>query len=428
MKVLIVGGGAREHALAWKIAQSPRAEKIFCAPGNAGIREIADCVDIKAEDVAGLARFARRQGVDLTVVGPEAPLAAGIVDRFEKEGLRIFGPRRSGAELEGSKVFCKQLLRRSGIPTAEYQVFESAVRAREYIAERGTPIVLKADGLAAGKGVLVCRTDEEADAAVERLLVKREFAEAGKRVVIEECLYGEETSIMALSDGRTIVPLLPSQDHKAVFDADKGPNTGGMGAYAPAPVVTKPVMDAIIKDVLVPTVHALNRDARPYKGVLYAGLMITDEGPRVLEYNVRFGDPEAEPILMLLKSDLVELMEATIDGRLDEINVEWHDGAAVSVVMASGGYPGPYEKGFPITGIEDARLLGDVAVFHAGTAPDKSGRPTSAGGRVLAVTARGADIQAAIDRAYLAVGKISFKGAHFRRDIGHKATRRLQPV
>ncbi|WP_027717808.1 phosphoribosylamine--glycine ligase [Desulfovirgula thermocuniculi] len=424
MKVLVVGGGGREHALVWKIAQSPRVKEIFCAPGNAGIASLARCVPIGAEDVRGLVEFARREKIDLTVVGPEAPLTLGIVDEFSAAGLAIFGPSARAAAIEGSKVFAKQLMAKYGIPTAGFAVFDDHAAARRYISEKGAPIVVKADGLAAGKGAVVCRTVEEALSAVEEIMVKGVFGEAGRRVVVEEFLEGEEASVLAFTDGETVIPMLPAQDHKQVYDGDRGPNTGGMGAYAPAPVCTPEVMRAVEEQILRPTVRAMAREGRPYRGVLYAGLMITPQGPKVLEFNARFGDPEAQPLLMLMASDLVEVMEAVLGGRLAETQVRWHEGAAVCVVLASGGYPGPYRKGFPISGLEEAasRHPG-VVVFHAGTALAE-GRVVTAGGRVLGVTARAESIEAAIAGAYAAVGEISFEGMHYRRDIGQKALQR----
>ncbi len=423
MKVLIVGSGGREHALVWKIARSKRVKKVYCAPGNAGTAGLAENLDIKADDLDGLARFARANRIDLTVVGPEMPLVAGIAERFERDGLRIFGPSRRAAELEGSKVFTKHLMRRHGIPSAEYQVFEDFEKARGYIEDRGAPIVVKADGLAAGKGVLVCRTVEEAVEGAKSILVDRDFGDAGASLVVEECLRGEEASILALTDGKTIAPFEPAQDHKPVFDGDRGPNTGGMGAYSPAPVVTTEIMDRVVKEVLVPTVHAMSKEDRPFKGVLYAGIMITEQGPKVLEYNVRFGDPEAQPLLMRLECDLVDLLEAVVEGRLEDTEIRWDPRPAVCVVMASGGYPGKYEKGKPILGLDEAAKLEDVQVFHAGTAA-RGDEIVTAGGRVLGVTALGQDVKGAIDRAYEAVDRISWEGVQFRRDIGAKALAR----
>ncbi len=422
MKVLLVGSGGREHALAWKLAQSERVETLYCAPGNAGVAKVAERLDIQATDLDGLARFARGERIDLTVVGPEAPLVEGIVERFERDGLRVFGPSRRAAELEGSKVFAKNLMRRHGIPSADYQVFEDLDKARAHIEERNSPLVVKADGLAAGKGVIVCSSPEEAADAAERVL-GGEFGEAGARVIVEERLVGEEASILALTDGSTIAPLASCQDHKAVFDGDKGPNTGGMGAYSPAPVVTDEIMERVIREVLVPTVHGMSKADRPYKGVLYAGIMVTAQGPKVLEFNVRMGDPETQPLLVRLESDIVPLLEAVIDGTLDEQELRWDERAAVCVVMASGGYPGKYEKGKVISGLDEAAKEPDTMVFHAGTA-EKDGNIVTAGGRVLGVTALGDTIKDAIDRAYKVAGMITWDGVQYRRDIGAKAVGR----
>jgi len=422
VKVLLIGSGGREHALAWKLAQSERVDKLYCAPGNAGVAEVAQRLDIQATDLDGLARFARGERIDLTVVGPEAPLVDGIVERFERDDLRVFGPSRRAAELEGSKVFAKNLMRRHGIPAADYQVFEDLDKARAYIEERNSPLVVKADGLAAGKGVIVCSGPEEAADAAERVL-GGEFGEAGARVIVEERLVGEEASILALTDGSTIAPLASSQDHKAAFDGDKGPNTGGMGAYSPAPVVTDEIMERVIREVLVPTVHGMSKADRPYKGVLYAGIMVTAQGPKVLEFNVRMGDPETQPLLVRLESDIVPLLEAVIDGTLDEQELRWDERAAVCVVMASGGYPGAYEKGKVISGLDEAAKEPDAVVFHAGTA-EKDGNIVTAGGRVLGVTALGDTIKDAIDRAYKVTGLITWDGVQYRRDIGAKAVKR----
>lgn len=423
MRVLIVGGGGREHALAWKIAQSPLVKKLYCAPGNAGIASVAECVDIPAEEVHALLKFARRQKIDLTVVGPEAPLVAGLADRFESHGLRVFGPSQRAAELEGSKVFAKHIMRKHGIPTARYDVFETVDAAEEHIRKASFPLVVKADGLAAGKGVTVCHRREEAMEAIARMMKERVFGDAANRVVIEECLFGEEASILALTDGRTIVPLPSSQDHKRVYDNDKGPNTGGMGAYSPAPVITPEQAARIEREIIVPIIHAMNVEERRYKGVIYAGIMMTDDGPKVLEFNVRFGDPETQPILMRLKGDLVPVLAAIAEGNLQKADLDWDPRPAVCVVMASGGYPGPYQKGKVITGLEAAAALDDVVVFHAGTAI-KDGKVVTAGGRVLGVTAKGDDIRRAIARAYEAVKLIRFEGAHYRTDIGARALAR----
>ncbi len=423
MKVLIVGGGGREHALSWKIAQSPKVTKLFCAPGNAGIAQLAECVDIPAEEVQALLKFALREKVDLTVVGPEAPLVAGIVDRFEAHGLAAFGPSQRAAELEGSKVFAKHIMRKHAIPTARYDVFETVDAAEEHVRKASFPLVIKADGLAAGKGVVVCHRREEALDAIARMMKERVFGDAANKIVIEECLIGEEASILALTDGRTIVPLPSSQDHKRVNDNDKGPNTGGMGAYSPAPVITPEQQARIEREIIIPIVHAMNTEERRYKGVIYAGVMMTDDGPRVLEFNVRFGDPETQPILARLKGDLVPVLKAIAEGNLQDASLEWDPRPAVCVVMASGGYPGRYEKGKVISGLEAAGALDDVVVFHAGTAL-KDGKVVTAGGRVLGVTARGGDVAAAIRRAYDAAKLIRFDGAHYRTDIGARALNR----
>ncbi len=422
MKVLIIGSGGREHALAWKMAQSDKCDALFIAPGNAGTAGVGTNVDISSDDIDELARFAKREQIDLTVVGPEAPLVAGIVDRFHDDGLRVFGPRARAAQLEGSKVFSKDLMRRHGIPSADYGTFEDAPKAIEHIRAIGGPMVIKADGLAAGKGVIVCESEDEAVAAVEQIMTEKAFGEAGAKIVVEEKLVGEEASILALTDGKTIAPLASSQDHKPMCDGDTGPNTGGMGAYSPAPVVTDEILDKVVSQILVPTVHAMNKEGCPFAGVLYAGIMIDKGEPKVLEFNVRFGDPETQPILSRLDSDLVEVLTACADGRLADCDLSWKEDAAVCVVMASGGYPGSYEKGKAITGIDDAEAMGDATVFHAGTAMS-GGNLVTAGGRVLGVTALGGGIQDAIDAAYAAVGKIQFDGAYYRNDIGAKALR-----
>jgi len=427
MKVLVVGGGGREHTLVWSLAKSPRVKKLFCAPGNAGIAPQAKCVEIAAEDLDGLARFAHREGVDFTIVGPEAPLAAGIVDRWERDQLgRIFGPSARAAELEGSKVFAKNLMRRHGIPTAAYQVFDDPERARAHVDELRSPVVVKADGLAAGKGVTVAATPEEARQAIDAAMVEKAFGEAGREIVIEERLVGEEASILALTDGKTLAVLPTAQDHKPVFDGDQGPNTGGMGAYSPAPVVDEEMLDRIVAEILVPTVHALSREGRRFRGVLYAGLMFTEAGPKVLEFNVRFGDPEAQPIFIRLKGDLLEILLATTEERLDEVEIEWDERPAVCVVLASGGYPGGYEKGKVISGLAEAAKVEDAFVFHAGTSREKDGSVVTSGGRVLGVTALARDLPEAIARAYSTADLISFEGLHRRSDIGAKALAKMK--
>ncbi len=425
MNILVVGNGGREHALAWKLSQSPRADRVFVAPGNAGTAVDAENVDISATDIPRLLEFARQNKVELTVVGPEAPLALGIVDAFQGEKRRVFGPNKAAAELEASKVFCKNLLRNADVPTADYQVFRSAETAKRYINDRypteneDVPVVVKADGLAAGKGVIVCHQRQEALEAIERIFT--DFGDAAAQVVIEERLDGQEASIIAITDGQTILTLSPAQDHKPAFDGDKGPNTGGMGAYCPTPIVDDKTMAFVEEQVLVPTVHALKRSRTPFSGVLYAGLIITNQGPKVLEYNVRFGDPECQPLLMRLKSDLLDIIEATVDCRLDEIKpLEWDPRPSVCVVMASEGYPGEYEKGFAIRGLDEAATLDDVKVFHAGTTAH-DGKVINTGGRVLGVTALGSSISAAKLQAYKAVQCIRWDGAWCRKDISDKA-------
>ncbi len=423
MKVFIVGGGGREHALAWKIAQSPRVSKIFCAPGNGGICESAECLPIDGADIHDLLDFAVREEMDLTVVGPEAPLSMGIVDLFEQHGLKIFGASKAAAEIESSKAFSKDLMKKYGIPTAWYRVSDSPEDALRYIHEMGAPIVVKADGLAAGKGVIICHTVEEAEEAVKMIMVDRLFGDAGERLVVEEFLEGEEASFLAFSDGETVLPLASSQDHKPAYDNDQGPNTGGMGAYSPAPVVTEELHRQVMEKVMIPTVRGMAAEGRPYKGILYAGLMITGEGPKVLEFNARFGDPEAQPILPRMEGDIVPVLEACIDGTLAGHSLSWKKEACVCVVLASGGYPGKYEKGLPIEGLDEASSEEGVIVFHAGTAR-KEGKIVTAGGRVLGVTALGATVREAIEKSYRAAEKIHFEGRHFRRDIGQKALRR----
>jgi len=427
MNVLVIGNGGREHALAWKLRQSPRVSRVFVAPGNAGTAVDAENVDIRADDIAGLIKFAKEQKVGLTVVGPEKPLVLGVADAFRDAKLRVFGPNKAAAQLEGSKVFCKQLLRQADVPTAEYHAFRDPDGAMRFINDRyqddteDVPLVIKADGLAAGKGVFVCRTRADAFEAIDRIFRQKEFGEAGRELVIEERLDGEEASVLAITDGRTIITLPPAQDHKRAFDNDQGPNTGGMGAYCPAPVVSERNLRWIEEHILVPTVHAAKRARCPFQGVLYAGIMLTNQGPKVLEYNVRFGDPECQPLLLRLRSDLAELLEATVDGRLDEIAPpEWDPRPAVCVVMASEGYPGEYSIGHPLRGLEAAAKLPDVKVFHAGTTL-KDGYAVTAGGRVLGVTALGQTIAAAKLQAYTAVKCIRWRGAWCRKDISDRA-------
>lgn len=422
MKALVIGQGGREHALVWKLAQSRDVTDVYCAPGNAGTALDGTNIDIDATDVERLVKFAQAERIDLTVVGPEAALVAGVTDAFLEAGLRIFGPTKQAAQLEGSKVFAKELMRRANVPTAEFKVFRSAEAAKTYIEDREErPLVVKADGLAAGKGVTVCTTKDEALAAVDQTMVQRAFGAAGDVIVIEECLVGQETSILALVDGKTIIPLETSQDHKRAYDGDQGPNTGGMGAYSPAPLVTAELMDRIIDKILVPTVHALNVEGRPFRGILYAGVMVTNQGPKVLEFNVRFGDPEAQPVLMRLKSDLAHVLLAAAEGKLSDLpSLQWDPRPAVCVVMASDGYPGEYPKGHPIRGLDEAAELADVKVFHAGTAK-QGDRIVTNGGRVLGVTALGDSIPAAKLRAYQGVKRIRWDGAWCRKDISDKA-------
>jgi phosphoribosylamine---glycine ligase len=424
MQVLVIGKGGREHALVWKLAQSPRVERVYCAPGNAGTAEEGVNVPIDGNDFDRLIRFAKKEGIGLTVVGPEDPLAQGIVDAFQKENLHIFGPTRAAAQIEASKVFAKQLMREADVPTAEFRVFDHPDPARHYLETREYPVVIKADGLAAGKGVIVCDDTRGALEAVERIMVREEFGRAaGRQVVIEKRLDGQELSILALVSGRSIVPLQATQDHKAAFDNDQGPNTGGMGAYSPAPLATPEMLQEIESGILVPTVHAMKRSRRAFRGVLYAGIMATSQGPRVLEFNCRFGDPETQPLLMRLKTDLVELIEAVIEDRLSDFpedRLEWDPRPAVCVVMASQGYPGNYAKGKVISGLEEAARVPDVKIFHAGTTLE-NGMVVTDGGRVLGVTALGDTIADARRRAYEAVGKVHYQGAFYRRDIAAKA-------
>ncbi|MDN4594666.1 phosphoribosylamine--glycine ligase [Polycladomyces subterraneus] len=418
MRVLVIGSGGREHALVWKLAQSPLVKKVFCAPGNGGIAELAECVSIGVTDVERLLAFAKDQEIDLTVVGPEAALLAGVTDAFEAEGLAVFGPNRKAAEIEGSKSFAKDLMARYGIPTGNYRTFTTAEEAKQYVREQGAPIVVKADGLAAGKGVTVARTVEEAEVAIERVMNEKVFGEAGNRVVIEEFLSGQEMSLMAFVDGETVRPMVISQDHKPVFDGDQGPNTGGMGAYSPVPQIPSVVVDRAVAEILQPVAQAMVREGRLFRGVLYAGLMVTEAGPKVIEFNARFGDPETQVVLPRLDSDLAEIMLATVSGKLADIEIRWKEEAAVCVVMASEGYPGDYRKGVLIRSLPESRP--DRIVFHAGTKKEDD-QLVTAGGRVLAVTALGADVRAAQAAAYETVNQIDFDGAHYRRDIAAKA-------
>lgn len=420
MEILIIGSGGREHALAWKIAQSPLVKKIYCAPGNPGIAEIAECVDIRAENIEGLYNFAVKQKIDLTVVGPEDPLVGGIVDRFLDGHLTIFGPNKRAAIIEGSKVFAKTLMKKHGIPTADFKVFDDITLAKKHISTSDFPLIIKVDGLAKGKGVCVCKTLDEGNKCIDDMMRDKIFGPAGDKIIIEEFLSGEEVSILAFTDGKTILPLPPVQDHKAVNDGDKGPNTGGMGAYSPVPLITPELQFDIEENILVPVVHAMKKENRPYRGIIYAGLMITNTGPKVLEFNARFGDPETQVLLMRMKTDLVPLLMSTAVNNMEDMEIVWNDSVSLCVVMSSRGYPDNYEKGFEISGLEKLRGLDNVHAFHAGTAV-KDGKVVTNGGRILAVTALGKDFQDAQKTAYSTIQNISFEGAHYRRDIGTKA-------
>lgn len=423
MNILVIGSGGREHALAWKLAQSPLVGRLYAAPGNAGTAQVAENLPIAADDIDGLVAAARQHRVDLTVVGPEAPLAAGLVDRFEAEGLAAFGPSAQAAQLEASKAFAKELMARHGIPTASYRTFSAFTEAVAYVRQAPYPLVVKASGLAAGKGVTVCQTPVEAEEALRRAMVAREFGAAGAQVVVEECLSGPEASVLAFSDGHTVRPMVVAQDHKALLDGGLGPNTGGMGSYAPAPLVGPALLDEITARVLQPTIDALRSEGVVYRGVLYAGLMLTERGPQVLEFNVRLGDPEAQAILPLLEGDLVPVLEACLNGTLHQVPLRWRPRHCLCVVVASGGYPGAYRKGLPIHGLAEAARVPEALVFHAGTAR-QGDQIVTAGGRVLAVTALGDTLAQAAERAYQAAGCVRFEGMHYRRDIGASALRR----
>jgi phosphoribosylamine---glycine ligase len=422
MRILIIGSGGREHALAWKIAQSPRVTKLFCAPGNAGIADLAECVPIPVMEIDRLAVFASAEKIDLTIVGPEGPLCAGIVDVFKSQGLRIFGPNKRAAQLEGSKVFSKRILLKYNVPTAAAAIFNSADAARAHLHTVGAPIVVKADGLAAGKGVIVAATVEEAERAITEIMEQKVFGTAGQQVVIEECLRGEEISVMALVHGQSSWLLTPAQDHKRALDGDRGPNTGGMGAYSPTPLLDDQ-LNIQITGIFRQTLAGLQAEGIEYCGVLYAGLMIAERGPQVLEFNCRFGDPETQVVLPRMDFDLVDAVEATIDGGLDHLSMPWKSDAAVCVVMAAGGYPGAYERDQPIVGLKDAAALDKVWVFHGGTRRNASGQIVTDGGRVLGVAALGGNIEQAVQRVYEAVRRIHFDGAQFRRDIAARAIR-----
>ncbi|MGI6153277.1 MAG: phosphoribosylamine--glycine ligase [Christensenellaceae bacterium] len=416
-KVLIVGGGGREHAIAWKLKQSKTEMDVYCAPGNGGIGEIATCVDIAATDIDGVVRFAKDNAIDLVFVAPDDPLYMGMVDALEAAGIRAFGPNKAAAEIEGSKAYSKWLMKKYGIPTAAFEVFDDAAKAKEYLKTAKLPIVVKADGLALGKGVLICETLGEAEKAVDEIMLEKQFGSAGDRVVIEEFMSGPEVSVLAFCDGKTILPMLPTQDHKRAYDNDEGKNTGGMGTFTPTPKYTPDVQDFAEKEMFQKTVDALNAEGRPFKGVIFFGLMLTEDGPKVLEYNARLGDPETQSVFMLLQNDLMEVIDAVIDGTLDQIELKWKQGSAVCVVMASGGYPGSYEKGKEIIGL--GNVESEVVVFHAGTKM-QDGKMLTSGGRVLGVTATGKDIADAREKAYASVDKIHFEGAQFRTDIGIK--------
>jgi len=423
MKVLVIGGGGREHAVVWKLSQSKHIDKIFCCPGNAGISEMAECISLDDSNFDALIDFVKYEGIDFTIVGPEAPLSKGIVDVFEKNSRKIVGPNKRAAQLEGSKVFSKDLMRLCGIPTAEYKVFTSYLHAEDYVRMKGAPIVIKADGLAAGKGVLVAETVAEAVAALKLIMKDRAFGDAGDKVIVEECVKGEEASFMAFTDGKTILPMVSSQDHKRIFDGDKGPNTGGMGAYSPAPIIAPELESIVMEKVMKPAVKGLQSEGIKYKGILYAGLMIKDNKPSVLEFNCRLGDPETQPVLSRLKTDFVDVCLAIADEKLSSITLEWRPEPSVCVVIASKGYPGSYEKGKVIEGLNDVKKMDDVMVFHAGTT-FKDNKIVTSGGRVLGVTALGKGIAEAKAKAYEAIEKIHFKGMQFRKDIADRAIKR----
>jgi len=423
MKVLVVGSGGREHTLVWKIAQSPKVKNIYCAPGNAGIAEYAECISIKADDIKQLASFAHHRNIDLTVVGPELPLTLGIVDEFESKELRICGPHKSASVIEGSKIFAKDLMKKYNIPTAPYATFSSPQDAKSYLKKKGAPAVIKADGLAAGKGVIPAQSLGKAEEAIDAILTKKIFGAAGERIIIEEFLTGEEASFIVFTDGETIIPMPSSQDHKPIYDNDEGPNTGGMGAYSPAPVITEKLQKKIMEQIIIPTVRGMRVEGRKYRGILYAGLMINQGEANVLEFNARFGDPETQPILMRMKTDLIPILEAIVDERLHQVSLQWDERPAVCVVMASKGYPESYQKGMEIKGLNKVKGMQNVEVFHAGTAL-KDNRMVTCGGRVLGVTALGSSIAEAINLAYQATSQIHWEDAYYRKDIGKKALQR----
>ncbi len=419
MKILVVGGGGREHAIVWKLAQSPKVDKLYCAPGNGGISRIAECVPVKATDIEGITAFALENGVDMVMVAPDDPLAAGMVDALEARGVRAFGPRKNAAVLESSKAFSKDLMKKYGIPTAKYEVFEDSEHAIEYLRHQSYPIVVKADGLALGKGVIIAQGFDQAQEAVNSIMSDKVFGKAGDKLVVEEFLYGPEISILAFTDGKTVVPMVSSQDHKRAYDDDKGLNTGGMGTFSPSRIYTPEMAEYCMENIYKPTIDAMNKENRKFKGVLYFGLIITPEGPKVLEYNARFGDPETQVVLPRLKNDLVEIFDAVIDEKLASLNIAWDNNAAVCVILASGGYPEKYATGLEITGIEASEKECGVMVFHAGT-QSQDGKVLTSGGRVLGVTAVAPTLEDARVKAYEGVEKISFKDMHYRKDIGIK--------
>ena len=419
MKILVVGGGGREHAIVWKLAQSPRIEKLYCAPGNGGISALAECVPIKALDIEGMVKFAVEKKLDMVMVAPDDPLAAGMVDALEQKGIRTFGPRKNAAILEASKAFSKDLMKKYRIPTAGYEVFDRSGQAIEYLKHSSYPTVVKADGLALGKGVIIAQDFDQACEAVNSIMEDKVFGDAGSRVVIEEFMVGPEVSVLAFTDGKTVVPMVSSQDHKRALDNDQGLNTGGMGTFSPSRLYTPQIAEYCMENIYKPTVDAMNSEGRTFKGVLYFGLMLTEEGPKVLEYNARFGDPETQVVLPRLKTDLVEIFDAVIDEKLDTLDIGWEDNGAVCVIMASGGYPGKYETGYAISGVEEVESKEGMAVFHAGTRRE-GGKYYTAGGRVLGVTAVAATLEGAIQKAYEGVAGIEFKDMHYRKDIGKK--------
>ncbi|SFX67659.1 phosphoribosylamine--glycine ligase [Thermoactinomyces sp. DSM 45891] len=426
MRILIIGSGGREHALLWKIAQSPKVKEIFVAPGNAGMTNVATLVPISVDDLDGLRRFALEQQIDFTIVGPEVPLLLGIVDQFQEVGLSVFGPNGQAAQIEGSKRFAKDLMKKHDIPTADYRVFTDADEAKQYVSQKGVPIVIKADGLAAGKGVVVAATLQEAEQAISEAMEQKVFGSAGDIVVVEEFLVGQELSLMAFVDGTTVVPMVPAQDHKPAYDGDLGPNTGGMGTYSPVPQFSNEVLSLAVQTILEPVVQAFQKEGIDYRGVLYVGLMMTQEGPKVIEFNARFGDPETQVVLPRLTSDLIEILIAVVEGRLHADLVTWSDEAAVCVILSAGGYPGPYQNGLPITGRVD-QLDDKGSVYHAGTRYEGS-QLVTAGGRVFGVTGLGENLQIAREKAYRLVEQIHFPNAHYRKDIAEKAIQYLEQI